>query len=247
MIRSIIIEDEEYSRATLNALVTNYCQGIEVIAEAENVQEGVECIKRYDPDLVFLDIEMPFENGFQLFKYFEKVSFDVIFTTAYDDFALKAFRFSALDYLLKPINPEELRDAISRVKTHENNSDFNSIRIKTLEYNLDNTFQKIALPISNGLVFIDISDIIRLEADNNYTTVYTSKEKHVVSRTLREYDDILKDAGFFRVNRSHIINMQFLKNYVRNKQSSIILTDGTELKLANSRKQAFLAQIGQLG
>lgn len=244
MIRAIIIEDEEDSRAILTALLKNYCQGIEVIATAENVREGVNLIKLLVPDLVFLDIEMPFENGFQLFKYFEEVNFDVIFTTAYDEYALKAFRFAALDYLLKPIDLEVLREAITRVNKKEAQSDYNNIRIKTLEYNLDNNFQKIALPISNGLVFIEINEIVYLEADNNYTMVYTTDGKHLVSRTLREYEMILNEAGFFRINRSNVINMKFLKSYIKNKTPLIELTNGIQLKLSGSRKKDFLDYVG---
>jgi two-component system LytT family response regulator len=245
MIRAIIIEDEEDSRATLTALLTNYCEGIEIIAVAENVRGGVEAINLLSPDLVFLDIVMPFENGFQLFKYFNKVNFDVVFTTAYDEYALKAFRFAALDYLLKPINLEELREAITRVNKQEQEADYNNVRIQTLEYNLENNFQKIALPISNGLIFVDVNNILYLEADNNYTIVYTKDDKHLVSRTLREYEIILSEAGFFRINRSNLINMKFLKRYVKNRIPLVELTNGTKLKLSSSRKRGFLGYIGQ--
>jgi two-component system, LytTR family, response regulator len=245
MIRAIIIEDEKDSRAILAALLTKYCEGIDVVGEAENVREGVKLINLLSPDLVFLDIEMPFENGFQLFKYFEEVNFDVIFTTAYDEYALKAFRFAALDYLLKPINLEELREAIKRVNKEENQVDYNNVRIQTLAYNLDHNFQKIALPILNGLVFVDIDDIFYLEADNNYTTVHTTGGKHLVSRTLREYETILGEVGFFRINRSHLINMKFLKSYIKSTPPSVELTNGTKLKLSSSRKKDFLGFIGQ--
>jgi two-component system LytT family response regulator len=243
MIRAIIIEDEEGGRATLAALLTNYCEGIDVVAEAENIQEGVKAIKALEPDLVFLDIIMPHENGFQLFKYFEEINFDVIFITAYDEYALKAFRFAALDYLLKPINLEDLRVAITRVNKWENQTSYNNIRVQTLEYNLDNNFQKIALPISNGLVFVNIDDILYLEADNGYTIFYTTTNKHLVSRPLRDYVNILEEAGFFKVNRSNLINMKFLKKYFKNKTPSIELTDGTQLLLSSSRKKYFLRYV----
>jgi two-component system LytT family response regulator len=243
MIHAIIIEDEKDSRAILNTLLTKYCNDIEVIAEAENVREGVNLINLLSPDLVFLDIEMPFENGFHLFNYFEEVNFEVIFTTAYDEYALKAFRFAALDYLLKPINLEELRDAITRVNKKEDQAGYSNVRIQTMVYNLDHNFQKIALPILNGLVFVDLDDIIYLEADNNYTVVHTINNKHVVSKTLREYEAILNSVGFFRVNRSNLINAKFLKNYIKNTPPSIELIDGTKFQLSNSRKKDFLGFI----
>lgn len=244
MIRALIIDDEQDNRLTLSALLTRFCKGVEVIGEVETVKEAVQMIRSLEPDLVFLDIEMPAENGFQLFKYFDEVKFEVIFTTAYDEYAVKAFRYSALDYLLKPINLEELREAISRVEKHTVKPDFNKIRLQTLEYNLDNSFQKIALPILNGLVFVDVDDIVRLEADNNYTLVFTTKGKHLISKSLREYENVLNNTGFFRVNRSHLINMKYLKRYIKNKNPLIELTDGTQLKLPLAKKQEFLNHIG---
>lgn len=243
MIRALVIDDEEDSRSTMRALLTNYCENVIVVAEASSVKEGVAQIKVLKPDLVFLDIEMPFENGFQLFKYFDKIDFQVIFSTAYDEYAVKAFRFSALDYLLKPINLEELREALLRVKVGELNESYNKIRLQNLEYNLDNSFKKIALPLTDSLLFVDIEEIIYLEADNNYTIFYTTNGKHLISKTLREYENILDTSGFFRISRSSLVNMKYIKRYIKHKNPTIELTNGVQLKISTSRKNEFLKEM----
>ena len=246
MIRSLIVDDEQNNRLTMNVLLTQYCKGVEVVSEAGTVKEAVLKIKEFKPDLVFLDIEMPFENGFQLFKYFTNIDFDVIFTTAYDEYAMKAFRYSAIDYLLKPIDLQDLREAISRVTKNKIQPELNKIRLQTLEYNLDNSFQKIALPVIDGFEFIDIDNIIHLEADSNYTIVNTVKGKHIVSKTLGDFENMLTPSNFFRVNRSNLINLNFLKRYIKNKVPLIELVNGTQIRLPLARKQIFLEQVSQM-
>jgi len=246
MIRSLIVDDEQNNRLTMNVLLTRYCKGVEVVSEAGTVKEAVLRIKELKPDLVFLDIEMPFENGFQLFKYFTNIDFDVIFTTAYDEYAMKAFRYSATDYLLKPIDLQDLREAISRVTKNKIQPELNKIRLQTLEYNLDNSFQKIALPVIDGFEFIDIDNIIHLEADSNYTIVNTVKGKHIVSKTLGDFENMLTPSNFFRVNRSNLINLNFLKRYIKNKAPLIELVNGTQIRLPLARKQIFLEQVSHM-
>lgn len=243
MIRALVIDDEQDNRSTLRALLTNYCENVTVVAEAGSVKEAVAQINALRPSLIFLDIEMPFENGFQLFKYFDSIDFEVIFTTAYDEYAVKAFRFSALDYLLKPISPEDLRSALLRVKSKKVDETYNKIRLQNLEYNLDNSFKKIALPLTDSLLFVDIEEIIYLEADNNYTLFYTTKGKHLISKTLREYEKILDTSGFFRVSRSSLVNMKYIKRYIKNKTPLIELTTGEQLRLSTSRKGEFLREM----
>lgn len=244
MIRSLIVDDEQDNRLTMNALLTRYCQGVEVVGEAATVKEAVTKINAVKPDIVFLDIEMPFENGFQLFKYFTDINFEVIFTTAYDEYAVQAFRYSAIDYLLKPIDLQDLREAISRVAKNKIQPELNKIRLQTLEYNLDNNFQKIALPVMNGFEFINAEDIVHLEADSNYTIVNTTNDKYFVSKSLRDFEIMLESSNFFRVNRSNLINLKFLKRYIKNKAPLIELTNGTQIKLPLARKQTFLNQVG---
>lgn len=246
MIRSLIVDDEPDNRLTMHTLLTKFCKDVEVVAEAGTVKEAVAKINSTKPDVVFLDIEMPQENGFQLFRYFTDIDFEVIFTTAYDEYAVKAFRYSAIDYLLKPINLEELREALTRVSNSDMQPELNKIRLQTLEYNLDHSFQKIALPVLNGFEFINTNDIIHLKADNNYTIVHTTNSKHLVSKTLRDFEIMLTPSNFFRVNRSNLINLNFLKRYIRNKSPLIELTNGTQIKLPLARKQTFLEQIGYM-
>jgi two-component system LytT family response regulator len=159
---------------------------------------------------------------------------------------MKAFRYSAIDYLLKPIDLQDLREAISRVTKNKIQPELNKIRLQTLEYNLDNSFQKIALPVIDGFEFIDIDNIIHLEADSNYTIVNTVKGKHIVSKTLGDFENMLTPSNFFRVNRSNLINLNFLKRYIKNKAPLIELVNGTQIRLPLARKQIFLEQVSHM-
>lgn len=243
MIRSIIIDDEENSRIVLHNLLTEFCEGIKVVATTDSIQSGIDAIKTHQPSLVFLDIEMPEENGFKLFDYFEKPSFDVIFTTAYDQYALKAFRFAAVDYLLKPIDLEELQNAIEKYKSKQNTL-INHQRFQTLRYNFNNSFRKLALPTSDGFIFVELDTIIRFEADSNYTIVFVKDgTKYLISRTLREYDELLSGLNFLRISRSHLINFNHIKKYVRSRKPIVEMADGSQINIAPSRKKEFLEKL----
>ena len=189
MISALIVDDEENSRLTLNNMLMDYCKGVQVIGLAASVKEALILANRHKPQVVFLDIEMPVENGFKLLEYYDDVPFEVIFTTAYDQYAVKAFRFSAVDYLLKPIDLEELRSAVERVnKPNEKGKKEN---FNALKYNINNKLKKIALPTIDGYSFMDIDNIIYCIANNNYTMIYDLRgNKILVSKTLREYHDL---------------------------------------------------------
>ena len=245
MIKALIVDDEENSRQALHNLLKDYCKGVDVIGKAASVKEAIKIADNKKPDVVFLDIEMPVENGFKLLEYYEEIPFDVVFTTAYDQYAVKAFKFSALDYLLKPIDLEELRNSIEKVK--ENKQETRKPHYDTLQYNIKHNLKKLALPTIEGYSFIDLDEILYCEASNNYTIVYlTNRKKIVVSKTLREYEDLLSDFNFFRVNRSHLINLKFIKEYKKARRPIILMTNGTEVSLATARKQDFLDRLKRL-
>jgi len=244
MLKAVIIDDEPRGRKLLQTMLTKMCKGIEVVGMGEDIPTGVAAVIRHQPDVVFLDIEMPRQNGFELFKYFNPITFDVIFTTAYDQYAVKAFKFSALDYLLKPIDLEELRAAIEKVRSKHQGEESKD-NVKLLQESLSQkSFDKIALPTTDGFFFTPLDHIIRCEADGNYTIFYlTQKRKAIVSRTLKEYDKLLTESGFFRIHRSHLINLKHIEKYTRAKAPYVTMIDGAVLVISSSKKEEFLKRI----
>ncbi|MEL6862820.1 MAG: LytTR family DNA-binding domain-containing protein [Bacteroidota bacterium] len=245
-LRVIIVEDEEDSRIALSNMLTKFCKNVEVLAQAESIQDAIKVINQYQPDLVFLDIEMPKQNGFMLFDYFEDPAFDVVFTTAYDQYAVKAFKFAAVDYLLKPIDLEELRAAIEKVKT-KRNKDQAQQKLKILQENLNNVLHKIALPTTDGLLFVELKDIIYCEAQGNYTVFYlTNEDKIIVSKTLKIYDELLYDFNFFRINRSNLVNLNHIRKFGRQRNAVVTMANGVLLSLSENRKKDFLDRLNSL-
>jgi two-component system LytT family response regulator len=246
MIRSVIIDDELKSRESLKILLTDFCEDVEVAATCQNVAEGIEAIHQYKPDVVFLDIQMQRETGFDLLSKVKPVDFEVIFTTAHSEYAIKAFKFSAIDYLLKPIDIEELKKALFKVERKMNGSI--SDRLEQLIHNLKpstNQNFKLALPTSDGLIFVKIEDIIYCEASSNYTMIFTNDgKKHVISRTLKEYEDLLAEHNFFRIHNSHLINLGLIKKYVRGDGGYVIMNNDVSLDVSKRKKEAFLSRLG---
>lgn len=244
-LKALIVEDELNSRISLKNMLENYCANVEVVGLAENIDEAVKKINLLSPDLVFLDIELPEKNGFQLFEYFPKKSFDVVFTTAYNEFAVKAFKMSAIDYLLKPIDLELLRSAISKV-VEKKDIKVEQEQFKLLRQNMNNVLKKLALPVGSGMVFVELSEIIRCQASGNYTDFYlTSGEKIMISKSLKIYDDLLSGFNFCRISRSDLVNINHVKRFNRQKRSSLITTDDEELIISDARKEHFFSMINQ--
>ncbi|MES2732113.1 MAG: LytTR family DNA-binding domain-containing protein [Bacteroidota bacterium] len=244
MLRSIIVDDELKSRESLKKMVTNFCEEVEVSALCQNVAEGREAIDQYKPDIVFLDVQMQRETGFDLLATVKKINFEVIFTTAHSEFAIKAIKFSAIDYLLKPIDIEELRKAVTKVEKKQNEN--MEGRLEQLIMNLKNGNEnyKLALPTSEGLTFIKISEILYCKASGNYTEIFMlDGKKHLVSRQLIEYDELLSEQGFFRIHHSCLINLNYIKNYVKGEGGYIVMTDGASLDVSRRKKEAFLERI----
>lgn len=243
MIRAIIVDDELEGRNTIFNILNSYCDQIKVVAQAENVMEGIEVIKDNKPDVLFLDIQMPDGSGFDLLERLPEINFQVIFVTAYDQFALKAIKFSALDYILKPVDPQQLIDAVNKIR--EPHDEINTItnKIQTLLRN-KNGFERITLPTFEGFRFINLKDIIRCESDNNYTNfLLNSGEKILVTKTLKEYDETLSDTDFIRVHQSHLVNIKFIDRYIKGDGGTIIMTDGSEVEVSRRRKEDFLRVI----
>jgi len=241
--KAIIVEDEKLGQETLLNMVNQFCEDVEIMAIVDTVQLAVREINKHNPDFIFLDIELPNENGFQLFQYFDEPKFDVIFTTAYNKYALNALKLSAIDYLLKPINLEELKHAVSLVRANiANKSAVNNLNF--LKENLGSNMKKIALPTSTGFAFIRIEDIVWCEASGSYTIFHLKdKPKILVSKTLKVFSEFLEEFNFFKINRSNLINLEYINSYERNKNARITLFDGTSLSLSQSRKEEFVRLI----
>jgi two-component system LytT family response regulator len=246
MVRSIIVDDEQKSRESLRILLQDFCENVEICALCQNVAEGIEAIHQHHPDVVFLDIQMQRETGFDLLAKIDPVNFEVIFTTAHSEYAIKAFKFSAIDYLLKPIDIDDLHKALAKVEQKQNQNI--SGRLEHLIQNLKSTTPenyKLALPTTDGLVFIKLNDILYCEASSNYTEIYTfNKNKYIVSRTLKQYEDLLGEHNFFRIHNSYLINLNAIKKYVRGEGGYVILENDVSLDVSKRKKDAFLSRIG---
>ena len=243
--KAIIVDDEPKARSMLSNLIKDHIKVVEIVAEAENVKEAVKLINKHNPELIFLDIEMPHENGFALFEYFDNPPFATIFCTAYSEYALKAFEVSAVDYLLKPLSLNKLKDAVEKAIKNVGQNKI-SQKIEVLRENITlKQFQKIALPLADGLLFVVVQDILYFEADGSYTTVVTKTEKHLVSKKLKEFDDLLEaDERFFRVHRSYLINISQIKKYCKKEGATLVFDNNKVIPVAREKKNDFDEFIG---
>ncbi len=247
MLRAIIIDDEENSLGALKQKIKKHCSSVELVATCSGPAEGILKINSIKPDLVFLDIEMPGMNGFNLLNNVDYKNFETIFVTAYDHYAIKAIRTSAFDYLLKPVDIDELKDAVERVasKIHIHASDD---RLEILLEQLAHPkkeIKRIAISTNEGLRFIKTEDIIYLEASVNYTYIHlANKEKHIISRTIKVFEEMLPADTFIRIHNSYIINKEHLEKYIRGEGGHVVLSSGVVLDVAKRKKADFLQAIG---
>ncbi len=244
-LRAIIVEDEEASRVTLRNYLHKYCPLVEVIGEAENIQQGHHQITSKRPNLVFLDVEMPFGNAFDLLEKFDSIDFEIIFVTAFSQYALEAINLSASNYLLKPLDIEKLIEAVNKVSdsiSQKNQIQTSNILLENL--NIENKqLKKVVLPLLDGFEVVILKDIMRCEANDNLTVFHlTDGSKKTVCRTLKFYEDVLKDYDFARIHKSHLININSVKQYKKGKGGTVILNDAKELPVSVLRKESFLEQ-----
>ena len=247
MLKAILIDDEESSLSSLKEKISSYCPDIQVTALCDNAGKGIEAIDNLHPDIVFLDIEMPVMNGFVMLQQLTYKNFELIFATAYDHYAIKAIRYSALDYLVKPIEIEDLKAAVNKA-TDKRNRSYPNPQIELLVeqlVNKKNSFSRIAIPTTEGLQFLKIEEIIYLEASINYTHIYTRDgKKFIVSRTLKDFEDMLPPEVFLRIHNSYIINKNFAEKYIRGDGGQVVLSNGVMLDVAKRKKSEFLKAIG---
>jgi two-component system LytT family response regulator len=250
MIRAIIVDDENKSRVNLKILLTEFCEGVEVIGLAGTVNDAIKLIDSKNPDMVFLDIQMQNETGFDLLEHYEKINFEVVFTTAHSEYALRAIKFSAIDYLLKPIDIDDLQAAVKKLEERINADSQIKNKLEVLLQNLkpeDSSNCKIALPSSSGLVFVKLREILYCEGQSNYTYFYLiNGNKYIVSKTLKEYEEMLSEYNFFRIHKSHLVNLNEIKQYVRGDGGYVVMNNEKALDVSKRRKESFLLKISQM-
>ncbi len=243
MIRCVLIDDEKNALEMMEWLLKTYCPQVEIVGMCDSSEQGVETIHKVKPDVIFLDIEMPNMNGFDMLEKFERLFFDVVFCTAYDQFAIKAFKYSALDYLLKPVDPEDLKATVKRIeekKSFPSREQFDLL-FQTIKQGSRATPQRIALTTGDGLIFVPTADIIYCEAESNYTNVVLSGGKKIlVSKVLKEIDEALSGPDFYRIHSSFLININRIKKFVRGDGGYIIMDNDATVSVSRSKRQEFM-------
>ncbi|MBI2270101.1 MAG: response regulator transcription factor [Bacteroidetes bacterium] len=249
MIKALIIDDEENLRVILARYLKEHCPEISVVGEANSVASGVNAINKYVPDIIFLDVMMPDGTGFNLLEHFVSIYFKIIFITAHNDFAIKAFKFSAVDYLLKPLNIDELKIAVKKI-TDQPALDSSKKIIEVLLDNIANqksVSKKIVLSSQESDRIVPIDNILRCEAKESYTLFYLiSKEIILITKTLKEYDGLLGEYGFIRVHKSHLINSKYIKKYVKNEAPYIIMEDNAQIPVSRRKKDELRNQLKKI-
>ncbi len=247
----VIIDDETKARSLLIALIKKQIDSEHEVFEASNLVDGVELIKKEQPKLVFLDIEMPNHQGIEIFNYFQpnEITFEIVFTTAYSEYALKAFELNAIDYLLKPIRPARIKEVIEKVEKTFNQEKI-QIKLDELSKSLrENNFNKIGLPVADGILFVPFDEIVNLEASGMYTKIFTvNSGEEIISKPLKYFENLLDQGNtFYRTHRSHIVNLKFLKQYVRKDGNFVIMENNEKVPVSKEKKDEFLTLVSNLG
>ena len=244
MITAVLIDDDKHLRKGLKALLERYTNEINIIGEAESVKTGIALLEKKQPQVIFLDIHLSDGTGFDILEKMAqrkgKTTSHIVFITAHEQYAVKAFKFSALDFILKPVDPEELQNTIDKIKqvSGKNNSfEHIDLLLENIRKKVDN-FKRIALSTSDGIHLFEVSDIIRCEAKVNYTEFFIKNHKPVlISKTLKEYEELLTEHGFERVHQSHLINLSYLKSYIKTDGGYVIMADNSTIPIAQSKKE----------
>lgn len=248
-LKIVIVDDEKWNRANLKALIEANCPEITIAGEAGSVDEAIKLLSKIRCDLLFLDIEMPQKNGFDLLKELWPVKFEVIFCTAYDKYAIKAFKFNAVDYLLKPIEIEDLVSAIRKAEENVRAKLKKPIDIDLLLQSISPSGKKpdrIVIHLNEGMKFVKIDSIIRCASDGNYTILYlTNGEKIMVAKTLKDFDEMLEEYGFYRIHNTHLINLAYVKSYKKDDGGFVEMIDKSMIEVSRRRKDGFMDIIGQ--
>ena len=246
-LKTILVDDEKHGRENLGGILREHCSDVEIVGEADSVKTAVSLINDQKPDLVFLDIEMPNANGFQLFSHFPQPDFEVIFVTAFDSYAIKAIHFSAADYILKPINYRDLVLAVEKVAhriRHKNENE----RIRELYRNLQQPENpRIGLPVGDRIEFVEIGKIIHFKGEGNYSHIYIENQKHLlVAKTLVEFEELLSEYSFVRTHKTHLVNLKHVSAYFKRDGGMLKLSNGDTVSISRRRKEAVVEMLKTL-
>lgn len=244
-LRAVIAEDEPRNVENLRKILENHCDDVEVVGTADSVKSAVDIIKKTNPHVLFLDIEMPPHKGFEVLEQFPTINFDVIFITAHEEYALQAIKFAALDYLLKPISIEEVKQSLKKVNRNRNGQS-NELAAILKEYLKDkeNTFSKIVIPSNDGYNVVDLTNIVYCEACDSYTKIHTDENKvHLISKPLKEYDELLSDKGFYRVHKSYLVNVNHIRKIIKGIGAAVIMSDNTNIPISMRKKDEFFQSL----
>jgi two-component system, LytTR family, response regulator len=245
MIKAVIVDDEPFCCSSLVILLERYCPDVKVAGICHSGEDALSVIPEQQPQIVFLDIEMPGMNGFEMLEKLPAINFEIIFTTSYDQYAIKAIRFSALDYLLKPVDREELQRAVQKVIQRSNNAVPQQLEILLQKFHQPvSPTQKIALPSMEGLQMIDVNSIISCASDSNYTTfLLKNRKKLIVSRPLKEIEELLDEYYFLRVHNSYLINLNEVDKYIKGEGGYLVMSDGSTIDVSRSKKETLLNKL----
>jgi two-component system LytT family response regulator len=238
--KAVIIDDEKRTRELIAKMIESFDLGIQTFPVGENVASGLKAIEEIQPDFVFLDIQMPDGTGFDLLRMVPNKKFEVIFITAHEEFAIKAIKFSALDYILKPVDPEELKAAVERALENKTSAK-EEIQYEALQQNMQPTQKRrLVLKTQESVYVVDLDNIVRCEADRNYTSFFLADGKKIlVSKTLKDYEVLLSSHNFLRVQQSHLVNLNFVDRYDKGNGGSVVMKDGSEVPLSTAKREIF--------
>ena len=248
MLKAVIIDDVMQARAALRADLKDHCPQVEIVGEAEGVETGIALIRKESPDLIFLDIKMNDGTGFDLLEKIGKGGFKVIFTTAFNDQAIRAFRFSAIDYLLKPVDPQDLKRAVEKYEdekqTHQDQYRF---LLENFRQFSTAPVKKIALNTHEKVHFVSVNEILRCESDSNYTSFFLQDgSKILVTKTMKDYEDLLEPHGFIRVHHSHFVNINHVREFVKNEGGMLVMKDGSLVPVSSRKKDVVLKRLQEM-
>lgn len=240
MLKAIIVDDEKISRDILNDYLVKYCPDVEVMEQCDSVKTGLQAIEKHQPDILFLDVEMPKGNGFDLLEQVKDINFETVFVTAFDNYAIQALNYSAAYYILKPVSIDELVTAVDKIKTQKQKSKagfhtkvlLENIKAKALDQH------KIVLPLQDGFEVVNLKEVIHCDAHDNFTDFYfVSKPKMMICRTLKFYEELLGDSGFMRVHKSHLINLEHVHKYKKGKGGQLTMSNGSVIDVSPNKKE----------
>jgi two-component system LytT family response regulator len=249
LIQAVIIEDEEKGLNNLKNLLAKYCDNVTVSGEAASISEGLKVLANpsNQPDVAFLDISLSDGLVFQLLNQIRPINFEIIFVTAFEEYAIKACEYSSIGYILKPIDPDLLKNAVSRIQSKKDGQVERRLDIFNNYYNNPNAFTKMSISALDGIYFVNIRDIVRFEAEDNYTHIYLNNgERITASKTIKAYEDLLASFNFYRVHKRHVINLNYMRKFVKGDGGYLIMDDDIRIEVSRRRRPAFMEQIKQL-